>query len=240
MARSSRNRLSIIIPGLIVMGVASGLKAEDIHGTVIVKQRLTRQKVTAAPSFYERGTPVELRSDPQEDPLAAERARVVIYLEGQFPSTPATAVMEQKDRRFIPELLVIPVGSTVSFPNLDPIFHNVFSLSKAKSFDLGNYPKDHTRTVTFSKPGVEFVNCHLHTNMSAAIVVTPNGWRTTAGRDGHFVLKDVPSGPYTIVAWHKAGGTFKQVVNVVPHRGASVEFFVPLDENGVPRVEARR
>ena len=208
------------------------------------KQRLTRQRVTAASNLYDRGPAVELRSDPQDDPLAAERARVVIYLEGNFPSKPITATMEQKERRFIPELLVIPVGSTVSFPNLDPIFHNVFSLSKAKSFDLGNYAKDHTRTVTFSKPGVEFVNCHLHSNMSAAIVVAPNQWCATADRAGNFILRDVPAGPYTIVAWHKAAGSFRQTVVVAPNRGASVTFFVPIDANGaetgVARVEARR
>jgi hypothetical protein len=150
--------------------------------------------------------------------------------------------MEQKDRRFVPELLVIPTGSTVSFPNLDPIFHNVFSLSKAKSFDLGNYPRNHTRTIVFSKPGVEFINCHLHPNMSAAILVTPNSWNATADRAGRFVLHDVPPGSYTIVAWHKAAGLIKKPVTVEPARGASVEFFVPLGANGAPevRVEARR
>ncbi|HEY3835982.1 MAG TPA: carboxypeptidase regulatory-like domain-containing protein [Bryobacteraceae bacterium] len=182
-----------------------------------------------------------LHSDVLEDPLAVERARVVIFLEGQFPASPVTAMMEQKERRFVPELLVIPVGSTVSFPNLDPIFHNVFSLSKAKSFDLGNYAKDHTRTVTFNKPGVEFVNCHLHANMSAAIVVTPNGWRATAGRDGRFLLHDVPAGSYTIVAWHKAAGSFRQAVTVAPKQGASVEFLVPLSGEGPEyRAEVRR
>jgi plastocyanin len=225
---------------LIAACVAAGASGEEIRGTVIVKQRLTKQRVTVAPTFYQRGPAVDLRSDAHDAPLASERARVVVYLEGEFPTDGISATMEQKDRRFVPELLVVPVGSTVSFPNLDQIFHNVFSLSKPKSFDLGNYPKDHTRTVTFTKPGVEFVNCHLHPNMSAAIVVTPNGWRATADRDGHFVLRDVPAGPYTVVAWHKAAGYFKQVVRVVPNRGASVEFFVPLDDNGIARVEARR
>ena len=231
---------------LISTWLLAAAKAEDIQGTVIIKQKLTRHRVTAAPSLYQRGPAVELRSDPQDDPLAAERARVVVYLEGSSPASPITATMEQKERRFVPELLVIPVGSTVSFPNLDPIFHNVFSLSKPKSFDLGNYSRDHTRLVTFSKPGIEFVNCHLHTNMAAAIVVTPNKWFATADRTGKFILHDVPVGPYTIVAWHKAAGSFKQTVKVNPDRGASVEFFVPLGENGVdtanevPRVEARR
>ena len=229
-------RIGLITSFLLI--AVSG-RSEDIHGTIVIKQKLTKQRVTTAANFYARGPAVELRSDPGDDPLAAERARVVVYLEGQFPSSPVTARMEQKDRRFVPELLVVPVGSTVSFPNLDPIFHNVFSLSRPKLFDLGNYPKDHTKTVTFLKPGVEFVNCHLHPNMSAAIMVTPNRWEAAADRTGHFVLRDVPAGQYTIVAWHKAAGFFKQEVNVTPKQGASVEFFVPLDEDAI-RIEARR
>ncbi len=131
-------------------------------------------------------------------------------------------MLNQQDRGFTPDLVVVPAGSTVSFPNLDPIFHNVFSLSKAKSFDLGNYPKDHTRTVTFSKPGIVIVGCHLHANMSAVIVVTPNRWSTTADAQGHFTLPAVPPGTYTIVAWHKSAGFFRKKIEVTAepqHRG---------------------
>ncbi len=140
--------------------------------------------------------------------------------------------MSQQDRSFTPDFIVVPAGSTVSFPNLDPIFHNVFSLSKAKSFDLGNYSKDHTRTVTFTKPGIVFVGCHLHANMSAVIVVTPNRWATTGDPDGHFTLQGVPPGTYTIVAWHKTAGFFRKKIEVTANHTASVEFAIPIDENG--------
>lgn len=135
---------------------------------------------------------------------------------------------------------MVPVGSTVSFPNMDPIFHNVFSLSKAKMFDLGNYPKDHTRTVTFSKVGVVLVNCYLHPNMAAAIVVTPNQWCAKADKSGRFVLRDVPADTYTIVAWHKTSGSFRQKITVDQHGQTAVEFLIPLDENGVAQVTAQR
>jgi hypothetical protein len=149
-------------------------------------------------------------------------------------------VLEQKNRRFIPETLVVPAGSTVSFPNLDPIFHNVFSLSKPKSFDLGNYPKDHTRTVTFPTPGVVFLNCHLHPNMAAAIVVSPNQWCAKADGAGQFTIDGAPAGNHTIVAWHKAAGFFRQRIQVREDRAASVEFVIPLDEAPEPRLAARR
>jgi plastocyanin len=143
---------------------------------------------------------------------------------------PVTAEMEQQNRRFSPDLIVIPAGSPVSFPNFDPIFHNVFSLSKAKSFDLGNYSKGQTRMVTFPKAGIVAVYCHLHPNMAATIVVTPNRWGARADAAGQYVLADVPPGKYTVVAWHKNGGTFRKTIEVTAGQDAEANFFVPLPE----------
>ena len=148
--------------------------------------------------------------------------------------------MRQQNRRFVPDTLVIPAGSTVSFPNLDPIFHNVFSLSRSASFDLGNYPKDQTRVVTFVKPGVIFVGCHLHPNMGAVIVVTPNSWCAMADRTGQFTLNRVPPGSYTVVAWHKAAGVFRQRIQVRDDRAAAVQFVIPLDAPPGDQLAARR
>jgi plastocyanin len=227
---------------LVLAGVVelAALRAADIEGNVVIKRKLTKRKVTPAAGFYDRGVAVDLRSDKGEDPLAFERSRVVVYLDGELPSKPLTATLEQKNRQFFPDTLVIPAGSTVSFPNLDPIFHNVFSLSKVKAFDLGNYSKDHPRSVTFSKPGIVFVNCHLHPNMTAAIVVSPNQWNTKADGAGRFVLPNVPPGNYTIVAWHKAGGTFRQNVKVTENGASEVRFIIPLDEEEPTKEVAQR
>jgi plastocyanin len=229
--------------GLLFVSLALGtsLAAESIEGIVVVKKKLTKRRVTASVPLYERGTAVELDSDKETDPLAFERSRVAIYLEGRFPSEPPAneaaakepvARMEQSNRQFSPDTLVIQAGSRVSFPNLDPIFHNVFSLSGPKTFDLGNYPKGDTRLVSFPEAGIVYVNCHLHPNMTATIVVTPNRWNTKADREGGFVLRDVPPGKYTIVAWHKAAGFFRQQVQVVAGRNEKIEFLIPIDENG--------
>ncbi len=222
----------------------AALQAADIEGVVVVKRKLTKRKVTPAAGSYDRGVAVDLHSGngagQGEDPLAFERSRVVVYLEGEGASPPVTATLEQKNRQFFPDTLVIPAGSTVSFPNLDPIFHNVFSLSKAKSFDLGNYAKDHTRAVTFSKPGIVFVNCHLHPNMAATIVVSPNQWSAKADGAGRFVLTDVPPGSYTIVAWHKAAGTFRRTVKVTESGAGGVRFFIPLEAERSPKEVAQR
>jgi hypothetical protein len=138
--------------------------------------------------------------------------------------------MEQQNRRFSPDLVLVPAGAAVSFPNFDPIFHNVFSLSKPKSFDLGNYSKGQTRMVTFAKPGVVFVYCHLHPNMSGTVVVTPNQWAARVDAAGQFVLSGLPPGKYSITAWHKTGGTFHKAVEVAAGQNAEVNFFVPLPE----------
>src|SRR5450631_3726890 len=125
--------------------IAIGAYAESVTGTILIKKRLSKPSVTASVSVYQRGTAVKLGEDAEQDPIAHERSRVVIYLEGpasvQSPADGTTTQIEQVDRRFAPEMVVVPVGSTVSFPNMDPIFHNIYSLSKPKSFDLGSYDK---------------------------------------------------------------------------------------------------
>jgi plastocyanin len=217
----------------------TAVQAADIQGTVIIKRVLTKKKVTPTTTSYDRGVAVELGSDPQTDPLATERARVVIYLEGELPSKSISVTLEQKNRRFVPETIVVPAGSTVSFPNRDPIFHNVFSLSKVTSFDLGNYPKDQTRTVRFAKPGIVFVGCRLHANMGAVIVVSPNQWSTLADGTGKFTLADVPPGTYTAVAWHKTAGFFRKTVKIEENKTTQLEFFIPLDEIGADKTVAK-
>jgi plastocyanin len=207
--------------------------AQDITGTILIKKKLTRPSVTAEVPVYQRGTVVKLGKDAQEDPIAYERSRVVVYLEGAASaaseSTSSVAQVQQFDRRFVPDLVVVPVGSTVSFPNMDPIFHNIYSLSKAKTFDLGSYDKGETRRVTFPKPGIVDAYCHLHPNMAATIVVTPNRWYARPDRNGQFRIAKVPPGHYTLVAWHKSAGFFRKSVDVEEGHDSVADFFIPLD-----------
>lgn len=223
-----------VIIAAIVTGLAAvtSLPGANIRGTVTIERKLTPRNVTPAAGLYQRGTTVALRPDASENALDFERSHVVVYLDGQqsVPSSTATAAMEQQNRRFSPDLVVIPAGSAVSFPNFDPIFHNVFSLSKPKSFDLGNYPKGQTRMVTFDKPGVVFVYCHLHPNMTGTVVVTPNEWAARVDPSGQFVLAGVPPGKYSVVAWHKTAGTFRKTIEVTAGQNSEMNFFVPLPE----------
>lgn len=226
-----------------VLTCTLSLRASDIEGSIIIRHKLTKKKVTLNAGAYDRGVAVNLGTNPVEDPLSFEREHVAIYLEGDMPVPGGSLrVMEQKNRQFLPDLLVVPAGSTVSFPNLDAIFHNVFSLSKPRNFDLGNYPKGQTRTVVFTRPGIVFVNCRLHPNMSASIVVTPNRWGTKADASGRFELRNVSAGKHTVVAWHKTAGFFRKTIDCKEGTAATVTFEIPLDAEGhlsVPSVALR-
>jgi plastocyanin len=228
---------------ILMFFVALGLRAENIEGTVLLKKQLTKRRVTATVPLYQRGQGVALGKDAEDDPVAAERSRVVIWLEGPsgMPAARQSEIvkMEQENRRFVPDTVIVPAGGKVTFPNLDPIFHNVFSLSKPKTFDLGNYPKGDTRTVTFPEPGIVYVNCHLHPNMTAVIVVAPSQWIARSDRDGHFALSGVPPGDYTAVAWHKAAGYFRQPVRIAAGHDEKIEFLIPLDVDGSRLVGTR-
>lgn len=225
---------------ILAFGLLYPLSAGEIRGVITVKRKLTKR--VAAPSLdtYERGVTVPIAVDDQ-DPLVYERTHTVVYLEGELPlAASVTRKMQQENRAFGPDLLVLPAGSSVSFPNMDPIFHNVFSLSRAKSFDLGNYSKGQTRTVTFPKPGIVLVNCRLHTNMSAVVVVTPNGFYASPDEKGRFVIPDVPPGRYTVTAWHKAAGFLRKDITVVEGAPSSVDFLVPLGVADGPGVSVAR
>jgi plastocyanin len=157
--------------------------------------------------------------------------RTVVFVEGGTapPPPPQTATIEQRNSRFEPDLIIVPVGSTVQFPNADPIFHNVFSLSKAHPFDLGFYPKSQSRPVTFDHAGVVQVYCHLHADMYGAIVVTGSPWYGKPSSDGGFSFHNLPAGHYRVVAWHKVAGAHWVSVDVPENGTAKVTIGVPVD-----------
>ena len=125
--------------------------------------------------------------------------------------------MAQEGTAFVPNLLIVPAGSAVSFPNHDPIFHNVFSYSSAKSFDLGRYPRGETRTVTFDAPGVVRVFCEIHASMYASIVVTASPWHVLVPAGGDFQFTDLPAGDYHLLAVDAAGRISNTDLTITAH-----------------------
>lgn len=126
----------------------------------------------------------------------------------------------QQDTSFRPPVLVIPVGGAVDFPNRDPFFHNVFSYSSTKRFDLGRYPRGESRTVTFDRPGAVKVYCEIHQWMRSAILVVENPYHAQVAADGRFTIPNVPAGRYKLAVWDFDRG--QRVVDVtVPASGAA-------------------
>lgn len=121
--------------------------------------------------------------------------------DGRLPKR--RALMEQKDKKFIPHVLVIETGTTVDFPNLDPIFHNAFSNFSGQIFDLVLYPPGSTESVRFRRPGIVRVFCNIHPSMSAVIVVVDSSYFTTTEDDGSFSIPDVPAGAYRVHFFHE-------------------------------------
>jgi len=131
-------------------------------------------------------TPVGVALDPpQQDPAAIPQ-------------------LVQKDKRFHPSLLVVPAGGKVEFPNRDPFFHNVFSLFEGKRFDLGLYESGTTRFVQFDKPGISFVFCNIHAEMSAVIIAVATPYYAISDARGEIKLPNVPPGRYDVQFFHSA------------------------------------
>lgn len=111
-------------------------------------------------------------------------------------------VVAQQNLQFRPFLTVVPVGADVSFPNLDPTKHHVYSFSAAKRFELKLFAKDQSRTVHFDKPGVVALGCNIHDQMSAFIFVTDTGWTARTNAQGIASFADAPNAPTRVAVWH--------------------------------------
>lgn len=111
--------------------------------------------------------------------------------------------MVQHDKRFDPELLVVPVGSTVTFPNHDPWFHNVFSLYRGKRFDLGLYQAGDSKAVRFDRPGPSYIFCNIHPQMAAVVLAVDSNYFAMSDKSGHVNFSDVPPGRYAMHVWYE-------------------------------------
>ncbi|MGI9101447.1 MAG: plastocyanin/azurin family copper-binding protein [Terriglobales bacterium] len=151
-----------------------------------------------------------------------DKSDFVVYLddlEGPLPAPGAVATMDQRGLRFVPHVLVIQAGTTVDFPNSDPLAHNVFSISPAKRFNLGLYGRGTVRQMKFDQPGVVQLLCNVHQEMSAFIVVVKNPYFARPHDDGSFRIAGVPAGKHRLRCWHERLGERVWVVNV-PANGA--------------------
>ena len=162
-------------------------------------------------------------------PDRSDRLRSVVYLEaaprGAFEqSEGGRAVMDQRNERFVPHVLAVTTGTTVTFPNSDRIYHNVFSLSRTRSFDLGRYAVGRSKAVRFDRPGIVRVFCDIHSHMSAFILVFNHPFFALSDAEGRYRIDNIPPGTYSVVAWNE-GLASEPRMAVVPDGGlAELDF----------------
>ena len=159
-------------------------------------------------------------------------APAIVYaerLDGSVPPRPGAFTLTQRDKTFIPSMLAVPVGSTVTFPNEDPIFHNAFSLSQAEPFDMGLYRGGDSKQRVFTKPGAYHVFCNIHPQMAAFLVVSPTPYVTVAAADGSWRL-DLPAGKYRLTALSERASPVTTEVSVGGASAATAALV--LDESG--------
>ena len=160
--------------------------------------------------------------------LSTQPPLAVVYLDGAFPQ-PASLPMKQvaqKDLTFLPSLLPVRVGTKVEFPNLDDTYHNIFSYSPAKRFDLGRYRPDERPipTQVFDKPGLVILRCDIHEHMRGLILVLNTPHFVMTDTDGHFRLGGLPAGRYTLKAWIDSRTTREKPVELKSGETLHVDF----------------
>jgi plastocyanin len=224
--------LAVALTTLLAVTAAVGTHGQTADtGSVAGHVRLTtRVRGAALPS-----TAYPTRAVGTHDNQAAtdQVKNVVVYLKGvatRGPLPTMRAELRQEHEMFLPHVLAITRGSTVDFPNADPIFHNVFSLSSAATFDLRRYPQGQTRSQQFNKAGVVKVYCHIHSHMSATILVLDHPYFAIPQQDGSYELPNVPAGNYTIVGWHERIGERAAPVRVERGRTATVDLSLPVED----------
>ena len=169
----------------------------------------------------------------READAGPEIKNVVVYLKdaaSRGPLQTTRSEIRQKNESFTPRVLAITRGSTVDFPNRDPFFHNVFSLSGAATFDLGRYPQGASHSRLFNKPGLVRVYCHIHSHMSATILVLDHPYFAVPDLNGTFTLGGVPAGRYTLVGWHERIGERPSTVQIEAGSTAVVDLALPVED----------
>ena len=215
--------LAVVIAALAltVESEPSAQEAGSVRGRVSIGIPITAKRGN---STYSRSVPtVALAPE-------SELRHVVVYVRDAPKSAvaPMRAEIRQRNENFVPRIVAVTVGSTVDFPNDDPIYHNVFSLSRTKTFDLGRYPQGKSRGEVFDKPGVVKVFCQIHSHMSATVMVFNHPWFAVPDQEGTFDLPGVPPGLHQVTAFHERLGDTTQQVRVEPGRPTMVEFVLPV------------
>jgi plastocyanin len=215
-----------------------------VEGTVTLGPRLKARKMRFAlyPQDSQQALAEARAAQTPKGGRDDEYRNVVVYVESSpsletaaraaATNPPRGLSIRQDGLAFVPHVLPVLRGTTVDFPNTDPVFHNVFSLARAATFDLGRYPRGDARSVRFDTPGIVKVFCHIHSDMSAVVLVLDNPYFVAPDAEGRFSLDGLPPGEYRVVAWHERARPSRHSVRIEPGRATTVTFDIPLSDEG--------
>jgi len=217
--------IAIGVPFVSVPLVSSMPRSVEAARPGAIRGRVELRRPPAAaerrPGVADLGTPVA-RDMP-------DLLRSVVYLEsaprGAFDSNEGGhAVMDQRNETFVPHVLAIMTGTTVDFPNSDKFYHNVFSLSKTRQFDLGRYAAGNSRPVRFDRAGIVRVFCDIHSHMNAYIIVFSHPFFAMTDTEGRYRIENVPPGTYGVIAWNEGTSSDPRPITVPDGGVAELDF----------------
>jgi plastocyanin len=166
------------------------------------------------------GGRVVLAADGKE---RSDASNTVVWIEGgRRAAGTAKAEMTSSSKRFAPRVIAVSRNATVEFPNTDPIYHNVFSVSGANRFDLGLYRSGSSKSKTFEQAGLVRVYCNIHPQMVGFVMVVDSDFVAVTGPDGAFRFENVPAGSYVVKAWHEEGAEVSLPITVTSATGAPI------------------
>jgi plastocyanin len=222
---------------LLVLGLAAALTSASVAPLVgraqaapsgSIRGRLDIRRLAVLP----RPRPGVADLGGRTPPGVPDVRRGLVYLDSAPRSAfddrePGRAVMDQRNETFVPRLLAVTTGTAVDFPNSDLTYHNVFSLSRARRFDLGRYAAGKSKSVRFDRPGIVRVFCDIHSHMSAFVVVFNHPYFRVTDVDGRYRIDNVPAGTYTIVGWYEGEARVQRSITVAPGATAELDLVVP-------------
>lgn len=209
--------------GLLSLNAVSSILPATILASAVVEGHVELPKSHAAPVQAKRYEIVT-----KGGVLSTQPPLAVVYLDGPFPqpASPPTKQVAQKNLTFIPALLPVRVGTRVEFPSFDDTYHNIFSYSPAKRFDLGRYRPDErpVPSQVFDKAGLVTLRCDIHEHMRGLILVLNTPYFAMTDTGGHFRLDGVPAGRYTLKAWLDSKTTREKPIELKNGQTVHVDF----------------